>query len=241
VQRVVQWVGDEQRRARLALRHHLAPAARGDDVVAVAGDLADLHATVVLSAHARLRVPGLPALEAALYEERSLLRILGMRRTIFIVPVELAPVVHASCTRGLVPGERKRFIAQLQAGGVADDGARWLDETSAATLGAPAARGEASAAELSADVPALTAKLRVFEGKPYAATQVSRGRSSSCSPPAATSPAAARSAPGRASCTAGRRCRPGCPAGSPSSTPTRRRPRSCAAGWRRTGRARWPT
>ncbi|MEA2151695.1 MAG: hypothetical protein QOD69_3525 [Solirubrobacteraceae bacterium] len=167
--------GDEERRARLALRHHLAPAARGDDVVAVAGDLVGLHATdpatVVLAAEARLRRPAREAVADALYAERSLVRILGMRRTMFVVPVELAAVVQASCTRGLVPGERKRFIAHLEGGGVADDGARWLAETEQATLAALAARGEATAAELSADVPALQAKIAVAQGKPYAANQ----------------------------------------------------------------------
>jgi hypothetical protein len=167
--------GDEQRRARLALRHHLAPGARSDDVVAVAGDLVGLHATdpatIVLAAQARMDAPALPAIEDALYAERSLVRILGMRRTMFVVPVELAAVVQASCTRGLVPGERKRFIAMLEGGGVADDGARWLEETERATLTALTARGEAAATELAADVPALKAKIAVAEGKPYAANQ----------------------------------------------------------------------
>jgi hypothetical protein len=167
--------GDDQRRARLALRHHLAPAARSDDVVALAGDLAGLHATdpatIVLAAQARMDAAALPALEDALYERRALVRILGMRRTMFVVPVELAPVVQASTTRGLIPGERRRFIAQLEAAGVAADGARWLEETERATLAALLARGEASARELAADVPALRTKIAVAEGKPYAANQ----------------------------------------------------------------------
>ena len=171
----MQRCGDDQRRARLALRHHLAPAARSDDVVALAGDLAGLHATdpatIVLAAQARMDAPALPAIEAALYERRALVRILGMRRTMFVVPVELAPVVQASTTRALVPGERKRFVAQLEGGGIARDGARWLQETERATLAALLARGEASAAELTADVPALKAKIAVAEGKPYAANQ----------------------------------------------------------------------
>jgi hypothetical protein len=171
----VQRIGDEQRRARLAMRHHLAPAARSDDVVAVAGDLVGLHATdpatIVLAAQARMDGPALPAIEDALYEERSLVRILGMRRTMFVVPIELAPVVQAACTRGLVPGERKRFIAVLESGGVADDGAGWLAEAERATLAALAARGQATAAELSADVPALKAKIAVAQDKPYAAMQ----------------------------------------------------------------------
>jgi hypothetical protein len=171
----VQRLDDDQRRARLALRHHLGPAARAGDVAALAGDLAGLHATdpatVVLAARARLESPELQAIEEALYVERSIVRILGMRRTMFVVPVELAPVVQASCTRALLPGERKRFVAQLESGGVADDGARWLREAEQATLAALAARGEATAAELSEDVPALRAKIAVAQDKPYAAVQ----------------------------------------------------------------------
>jgi winged helix DNA-binding protein len=166
---------DDGRRARLALRHHLAPSARARDVAELAGDLAGLHATdpatVVLAARARLESPKLQAIEDALYVERSIVRILGMRRTMFVVPVELAPVVRASCTRALLPGERKRFVAQLESGGVADDGERWLREAERATLAALQARGEATAAELSEDVPALRAKIAVAQDKPYGAIQ----------------------------------------------------------------------
>jgi hypothetical protein len=125
----------------------------------------------VLAAQARMDAPALPAIEDALYERRALVRILGMRRTMFVVPVELAPVVQASTTRGLIPGERRRFIAQLEAAGVAADGARWLEETERATLAALLARGEASARELAADVPALKTTIAVAEGKRYAANQ----------------------------------------------------------------------
>jgi hypothetical protein len=171
----VRRISDEQRRARVALRHHLAAPARAADVAALAGDLAGLHATdpatVMLAARARLESPDLRRIEDALYVKRSIVRILGMRRTMFIVPVELAPVVQASCTRALLPGERKRFVAHLESGGVTDDGERWLRETQAATLAALTARGEATAAELSEDVPALRAKVAVAQDKPYAAIQ----------------------------------------------------------------------
>lgn len=165
----------QQRRARLALRHRLAPAAGARHAAAVAGDLCGLHATdpatVVLAARARLRAPAVEAIEDALYVERSLVRMLGMRRTMFVVPVELAAVVQAACTRALVAGERRRFVAQLEGAGIARDGERWLGEAQAATLAALAARGEATAAELSEDVPALRAKIAVAQGKPYAAVQ----------------------------------------------------------------------
>jgi len=125
----------------------------------------------VLAARARLRAPAPGAIEDALYVQRSVVRILGMRRTMFVVSVELAPVVQAACTRALVPGERRRFVALLESAGVTDDGARWLLETEQATLAALVVRGEATAAQLSEDVPALRTKIAVAQDKPYAAVQ----------------------------------------------------------------------
>src|SRR5688572_18557461 len=97
-------ITDDERRARLARRHFLAPAARATDVTALAGALVGLHgsdpASVYLSAAARLKRPGqtVRALERALYKDRSLVRTLCMRRTMFVLPVELVPVVQAACT-----------------------------------------------------------------------------------------------------------------------------------------------
>lgn len=168
-------VGDVERRARLARRHGLAPGHRFSDVAAAAEAIVALHATdpasVFLAARARLAGPSVAAVEEALYERRTLVRLLGMRRTMFVVPAALVAVVQASSTRALVPGERKRFVALLEESGVAQDGARWLRETEEATYAALVARGEATAAELGQDVPALRAKTPVAQGKPYAAIQ----------------------------------------------------------------------
>jgi hypothetical protein len=171
----VRTIGDDERRARLALRQHLAPAHRGDDVARVAGDVAGLHATdpatVLLAARARLRDATPESIEHALYVERSLVRLLGMRRTMFVVPVDLAAVVQASSTHALVPRERRISVGLLEASGVTDDGERWLREAQEQTLRALAARGEAKAAELSQDVPMLREKVGVASDKPYGTTQ----------------------------------------------------------------------
>jgi hypothetical protein len=88
-------IGIEERRARLAVRHHLAT--RAQSAAKAAAGVVALHGTdaasVYLSAAARMHAPTLEAIDAALYEDRALVRILGMRRTIFVPPVELAPVV----------------------------------------------------------------------------------------------------------------------------------------------------
>ena len=167
-------IGDDERRARLALRQRLAPEHRGDDVATVAGEVAGLHATdpatVMLAARARVRALTPAAVEHALYDERSLVRLLGMRRTMFVVPVELAAIVQASSTRALVPVQRALLIKHLEAGGVTGDGERWLQAAMRDTVRALAARGQAKATELSQDVPALREKLTMAQDKPYAAT-----------------------------------------------------------------------
>jgi DNA glycosylase AlkZ-like len=125
-------------------------------------------ATVFLSARARLRGSAGPELERALYEERTLLRMIGMRRTLFVFPLELAAVVKAACTEAIAAAQRRRYAKLIEEGGIAKDGRRWLARAGAATLKALEARGEAFATELSSDVPQLRAKLHYGEGKKWA-------------------------------------------------------------------------
>lgn len=125
-----------------------------------------------LSARARLDRFVHADLEDALYERRSLVRMLGMRRTLFVVPRDLAAVMHEACTKALVPRERARLIRMLEDQGIvkAGRGARWVDRVTSKTLEAIDARGAAGARELTADVPELTEKLRFGEGKRWAGT-----------------------------------------------------------------------
>ena len=58
--------------------------------------------------------------ERELYEVRSLLRMLGMRRTMWVVPVELAAVVHGACTRAIEVRERDRLVKYLAEAGVVE-------------------------------------------------------------------------------------------------------------------------
>ncbi len=137
----------------------------------VARDLLGLHGTtassVFLAAAARMRSPRVAAIEAALYDARTLIRILGMRRTMFVVPTDLAPMIHAACTRAIAVRERQRLVTMLEQAGVARDGAGWLVTVERSALRALAARGEATAAELANDVPTLRTQLRLAPGKDY--------------------------------------------------------------------------
>jgi hypothetical protein len=166
-------ISDQERRARLALRHHLAPEARTAGPVQVARDLVGLHGTdpasVFLAAWARLRAPQVEAIQQAMYEERSLVRVLGMRRTMFVLPADLLPVVQAACTRAIAVQQRRQLVQLLGQAGIADDPAGWLREVEEETMRALAVRGEALAAELSQDVPRLREQLHLAVGKPYEA------------------------------------------------------------------------
>jgi len=164
-----------QRRARLGVRHHLAPSAQAPDVVAATRGMLALHgtdpATVYLSAWARVTGHLVPELEKALYDDRVLIRMLGMRRTIFVVPVELAPVVQAGCTRAIAVRERRTTEKFLVEGGVTDDPGPWLAQVEAATLAALRRRGTALSTDLSAEVPELAERIVLARGKAYEATQ----------------------------------------------------------------------
>jgi hypothetical protein len=154
----------------------LARTARSTDVVAVARDLVGLHAsdpaTVFLSAAARLKQPAdaVPSLERALYDDHTLVRTLGMRRTMFVLPRDLVPAVQAGVTDALVPAQRKRLVREIEENGITTDGARWLRTVERDTLAALDALGEATGAELSKAVPALRTKLSYGEGKTWAGT-----------------------------------------------------------------------
>lgn len=164
-------IGVEERRARLQRRHALAPGARAATPPAVAEGMVALHGTdpasVYLALWARLRKPDLKAIERALYEERTLVRMLGMRRTMFVVPVGLAPIVQASSTRAIALQQRRLLKTLIEAAGIAKDGGRWLRQVEESTLRALAARGEATAIELSQDEPRLRRQIHLAEGKPY--------------------------------------------------------------------------
>jgi hypothetical protein len=168
----VRRISVEERRARLARRHFLAPGSRARDPVELAGGLVGIHATdpasVFLAARARLRQSMPPVFERALYEERRLIRMIGMRRTLFVFPLDLAAVVQAACTDAIAVAQRRRYAKLIEDGGIAKDGAAWLDEAGAATLEALEARGEAVGAELSAHVPQLRQRIEYGAGKKWA-------------------------------------------------------------------------
>ena len=126
--------------------------------------------TVFLSVHARADVePG--DVEHELYEERTLVRMLGMRRTLFVVPRELVPIVYAACTRTIAVRERRRLEKMIEDSGLSTRPKPWLTRAMAAALRALEDRGEAFTSDLTKDVPVLAKRLRFGVGSRFEATQ----------------------------------------------------------------------
>ena len=95
------------------------------------------------------------------------MRMLGMRRTLFVVPTALLGVIDAACTKALVPAQRRRLVDMLAEQVAADGAEAWLDDVSIRTMSALMARGEATARELTADVPELATRLTFGQGKTW--------------------------------------------------------------------------
>ncbi|MFI2757426.1 winged helix DNA-binding domain-containing protein [Streptomyces echinatus] len=164
-------IGTAERRARLALRHRLAGPARATSPEEVAASLVALHGTdpaaVHLAVAARLADPAkaVRETERALYEDGTLVRMHGMRHTVFVFPTELTAVVHASTGLAVAARERARLVKDMASAGAPD--AAWLAEVEEATLAALARRGQATAAELAADEPRLREQFAYAAGKSY--------------------------------------------------------------------------
>src|ERR1700733_4755774 len=158
------------RRARLLARHQLSvPAAT---VAGAVDAMVALHGTdpvtVYLSARARVPAATVEAVDEALYGSRAIVRMLGMRRTVFVVPAPLFPVVQRACTDDVARRLRRQLERDLANGGVGDgDAAGWLRNLGDGALRALAARGSATGAQLSADEPRLRTQMVYVPDKSY--------------------------------------------------------------------------
>ena len=155
----------DQRRARLVARHHLGGTAA--DPVQATTDLVVLHATdpatVYLSVLARCPSVTFKDIARAMYDDRTLVRMLAMRRTLFLVPADLVPVVHHGASLDIAAQQRKRLVAQLTTiptePAVPADLDAWLESIETSVEAALAKRGSATAAQLSTDEPRLRTAL----------------------------------------------------------------------------------
>ncbi|WP_068109862.1 winged helix DNA-binding domain-containing protein [Nocardioides dokdonensis] len=168
-------VSDHERRDRLARRHALAPSHRAPDPASATRAVVVLHATEPATVHLSLqaRVDGLRVadVDRALYDDRSLVRQLAMRRTMFVFPRDLLPAAWGSAAARTAAAERARLLKDVRAAGVAADGEEWLrarqDEVRAALAAEP---GGLTSLEVRARVPGL--EVRINGGTVWAAGRV---------------------------------------------------------------------
>ncbi|UAL28949.1 winged helix DNA-binding domain-containing protein [Nocardioides rotundus] len=161
-------VGDEERRHRLAARHALAPGHRAGDPLGAARAAVALHATepatVYLSAQARVDGLRVADVDAALEADRSVVKQLGMRRTLFGFPRDLLPAVWGSAG-ARVAAQQERLVAKdVERHGVAEDGVAWLARAEAAVLQRLADGSAVSARRLREELPELAGRTREADG-----------------------------------------------------------------------------
>jgi winged helix DNA-binding protein len=163
----VRRIDAEQRRARLAVRHHLTPAARTDDVVAIADDVVALHSTdpvtVYLSVLARMRHPALAAVDDALYAKRTLVRHHAMRRTLWVGGHEVVRLAHAAATVDVHRVQLRNLVAALGEAGI-DEPDAWIAAGRTKVLDL-LADGPTTAREVGKRLPELAVPVPIGTGR----------------------------------------------------------------------------
>lgn len=156
---------DAERRARLARRHGLGAAHRHPGLAAATAAMTVWHATepssVHLAIHARSANVALAEVENALYGERSLVRQLAMRRTLFAFPRELYAPALAGAGARTAAMTRTQLVGMVRDAGVTDVG-DWIDGV------------ERDVVQLLSDGQARSAR-QVAEAVPTLAQRVERG------------------------------------------------------------------
>jgi hypothetical protein len=157
----------------LAHKQHLLPASQASDPVQATRDIAALHATDATGPYLALwaRVTGFQrdALDEALYERRSLARVLVMRTTLHLIPSDEV----ASCLRPYLEQRRVRESRELermlvQAGLAPDQGAGpLLDKLRDQVLDHLASQGPCTVQQLNRAIPELATKVKHSVGKSY--------------------------------------------------------------------------
>jgi hypothetical protein len=142
-------------------RHHLSGDADGPEAATRA--VLALHATdpasVYLSVLVRSAASTLADVADAMYERRSLVRWMAMRRTLFVFACDDIPTVQAAVSTPLAAMLRRRLINQLQRNGseplIEGDVGDWLSGLEDRVGRALARRGTATGAQLADDESAL--------------------------------------------------------------------------------------
>jgi hypothetical protein len=155
----------EERRRLLVGRHHLRGDAASPDAVTTA--VVALHATdpasVYLSVLARSRSSSLTDVSEAMYERRTLVRWMAMRRTLFLFPRSDIPMIQAAVSTPLAATLRASLISRLTRNGtvppIDGDIRVWLTGLENRVEEVLHRRGTATGAQLGVEVPELRTRI----------------------------------------------------------------------------------
>ncbi|MEO1058457.1 MAG: winged helix DNA-binding domain-containing protein [Actinomycetota bacterium] len=165
-------VDNDHRRRLLVHRHHVGAPGRGDrtidDVVAALGLLHSTDpATPYLGLHARCASTP-DDIDDAFYERRSLLRHTTIRRTVFAMPLDVAPIAHGAVNRKIVDTLRSQLVGWIDASPDTDvDAVRFLAETEDHVVASLRAEGPCAGTVLAERVPPLQLRFEPAPGKSY--------------------------------------------------------------------------
>lgn len=134
----VRRVSDAERRARIGAQRLLEGTPAHLAAEAVTKSLVAIHATdpasTILAVVQRVLGTTVEDVETALYERRSVVRVVGMRRTLFAVGDELAPSVWISSRHTVARPQRRLLERLVGESGIASDPVTWIGEAEARLL-----------------------------------------------------------------------------------------------------------
>ncbi|WP_246486301.1 winged helix DNA-binding domain-containing protein [Kribbella qitaiheensis] len=130
-------------------------------------------ATVYLSCWARVESLEIADVDRALYGDRSLVKQLAMRRTLFVFPRELLPAVWPSASARVARFERARMAKEVEQSGLTDNGDDWIERAGAEVLAVLAEAPDGrTAVEVREAIPMINVKAVRTGGAVWAANAV---------------------------------------------------------------------
>lgn len=170
----VRHVDDAERRARVAIRHRLALSHRSETVEPIADAVVALHSTdppsVHLSCWARGRDISVDDVERAIYADRSIVRQMCLRQTLFVLPRDLMPAVLGSICPRMADRARTALLREVAQAEVDTEPAAWIDTAAAAVLAELAREEGLTGAQIRQRVPEAVGSYAQGAGTRWAST-----------------------------------------------------------------------
>lgn len=159
---------DAERRKRLVSRQFVSLP---DTVSGATAGLVGLHATdpatPFLSLWARCLGFGVADLERELYQNRSVVRHLAMRRTLWLVSADDVSIVQSAASNRVAANEHRRLVLDVGKAGITADGERWLEAAGSAVLAHLGAHGPLNSTELRSALHEIDGMYDPAPGKPW--------------------------------------------------------------------------